>query len=775
MDPEIATASASSPITFRDGLGQRRQAAGAANQPLDVLILHEELSAAPAFEPSLRARVQTLAGFEHPAFARVRGVGRLTKGPARLVLASDHVTGVRLCELLRVAEQQLIPLEFDAALYLIRQLVPTIAALHQHAPGASHGALSPERIVITPDARVVIVEHVLGGALEGLRLSRERYWKDLRIATTPDDEVPQLDQRADVAQMGAIALALILGRQLGDDEYPGRIADIVEGVRAISPRGLEPLAASAHTWLCRALQLDAGHSFPSAIDALADEDIVPEVGQDRAREAFASFLGRYETAVAPCEDEAVASRATPFAAVAAKPALPARPAESTPKLEDTAAPEHVHVHVAAPESTWIPAPAPDPDDYPVPVPEPTYVPTASAARIDVAPPPVRPQIPATRAETTPPEASKRVNGAAHVDEALPAFMTGPRPTPESVEPKPHDRAHVVFENERRTPETLMPQPAGSRRRARVAVAATVLIALASGGTLIARRYFVPVATGTLAVTTNRPGLSVIVDGEARGATPLTIDLAAGSHVLEIHADGQVRSVPVTIAAGTQVAQFVELSAAAAVTGQLQIRTEPAGAAVVVDGVSRGVSPLTIDGLAPGTHMVTLGSGAGAVKEEVAIAAGATMSLVVPLAAPAGVPVSGWISIAAPVDVQVYEQQRLLGSSRSDRIMVAAGRHDLEIVNEALGYLATRTVQVTPGNLSAIQLDWPKGSLALNALPWAEVWVDGQRKGETPMGNVSVPIGPHEVIFRHPELGEQRHTVTVAMTGPARVSADMRKE
>jgi len=55
-----------------------------------------------------------------------------------------------------------------------------------------------------------------------------------------------------------------------------------------------------------------------------------------------------------------------------------------------------------------------------------------------------------------------------------------------------------------------------------------------------------------------------------------------------------------------------------------------------------------------------------------------------------------------------------------------------------------------------------------------VWVDGDRLGDTPIGNVSLPIGAHEVVFRHPELGEQRHMVTVTLNGPARLSVDMRK-
>jgi hypothetical protein len=125
-------------------------------------------------------------------------------------------------------------------------------------------------------------------------------------------------------------------------------------------------------------------------------------------------------------------------------------------------------------------------------------------------------------------------------------------------------------------------------------------------------------------------------------------------------------------------------------------------------------------------------------------------------------------------VQIYENQRLLGSSNSPQITVPAGRHELEIVNETLGYRVARTVQVTGGNTTVVRLEWPKGSLALNATPWADVWLNGERLGETPIGNVQVAIGAHRVVFRHPELGEQTHNITVTLNAPARVSADMRK-
>ena len=151
------------------------------------------------------------------------------------------------------------------------------------------------------------------------------------------------------------------------------------------------------------------------------------------------------------------------------------------------------------------------------------------------------------------------------------------------------------------------------------------------------------------------------------------------------------------------------------------------------------------------------------------------SLVVPLAVRETAPQSGWISVSSPVDVQLFENGRLLGSSLTDRIMVPSGTHQVEVVNETLGYRMTRSVQVTAGKVASLAVKLPMGSVAINAVPWAEVWMDGNRVGETPIGNLPATIGSHEIVFRNPELGEKLQVVTVTLTTPARLSVDMRKK
>jgi hypothetical protein len=134
-----------------------------------------------------------------------------------------------------------------------------------------------------------------------------------------------------------------------------------------------------------------------------------------------------------------------------------------------------------------------------------------------------------------------------------------------------------------------------------------------------------------------------------------------------------------------------------------------------------------------------------------------------------------LSVSTPFEVQLFEEGRLLGSSQTDRIMVTSGRHDLEIVNDALGYRSTQTLQVPAGKTATITVTVPTGVIALNAVPWAEVWIDGEKIGETPIGNLSIAIGAHDVVFRHPELGEQHHTAMVTLKNPTRLSVDLRKK
>jgi hypothetical protein len=164
------------------------------------------------------------------------------------------------------------------------------------------------------------------------------------------------------------------------------------------------------------------------------------------------------------------------------------------------------------------------------------------------------------------------------------------------------------------------------------------------------------------------------------------------------------------------------------------------------------------------------SGGTTYTRTVQIEAGTTASLVL---SGNGVASWGWVTVNTPVSVQVFEGERLIGTSDVERIMLPGGDHELEMVADVIGYRATRKVKVNAGQTATLAIDLPKAPVSINAIPWAEVLVDGTRLGETPLGNVSITPGPHDILFRHPQLGERRLKAMISLKDPNRLSMDMR--
>jgi hypothetical protein len=290
---------------------------------------------------------------------------------------------------------------------------------------------------------------------------------------------------------------------------------------------------------------------------------------------------------------------------------------------------------------------------------------------------------------------------------------------------------------------------------------------------------------TLRIETTTPGVDVLVSGRTVGRTPVSLTLAPGVYPVQLAGGGGKRDFNVTLAGGASVVRNVDMPASPATDaddtlGSLAIQTEPDRLPVLVDGVERGVSPLTLTGLKPGEHLVAVRASGTTLRRTVTVVARERTVLVVspseratPPTAAAGA--GGWLTVSAPLALTIREAGKVIGTTESDRLMLPAGDHALELVNEGLDFSAKRTVKIEAGKTAVVKVDAPNGLLNINAQPWAEVWVDGQRIGETPIGNLSRPVGQHEIVLRHPEFGERRETVMVTLKQPARLGVDMRKK
>jgi hypothetical protein len=207
------------------------------------------------------------------------------------------------------------------------------------------------------------------------------------------------------------------------------------------------------------------------------------------------------------------------------------------------------------------------------------------------------------------------------------------------------------------------------------------------------------------------------------------------------------------------------------TGQVEIASDPPGARITIDGARRGVTPLTLP-LPPGQHTVLVSDGTTNVSRTVNVAAGATSTVMAALA-PTGT-VAGWLTIAAPFELQVLEGGNLLGTTSTPKLMLTAGHHDLVLRNTTLGFESKMPVEIQTGKTLMSPVTVPNGSLSVNALPWATVLLDGKEIGTTPIANLDVPLGTHDLTFRHPQLGERKQSIVVTAKAPVRVVQDLRK-
>jgi hypothetical protein len=196
----------------------------------------------------------------------------------------------------------------------------------------------------------------------------------------------------------------------------------------------------------------------------------------------------------------------------------------------------------------------------------------------------------------------------------------------------------------------------------------------------------------------------------------------------------------------------------------------AGATVIVDGQPRGVAPVKIAGLAPGRHQVRLVTNGTAATQDVTIAAGSSTSVLFPTAISAR---SGWVDLRVPFPVQLFEGNRRIGASGDGPIAMSAGTHALTLRNDDFGFRYDARVTVAGGGLAVVRPVIPEGLLQMNAVPWANVFVDGEPVGDTPTGQPRVAIGRPEVRLAHPQPGQRVQNVIVFADRPARVSADLR--
>lgn len=181
------------------------------------------------------------------------------------------------------------------------------------------------------------------------------------------------------------------------------------------------------------------------------------------------------------------------------------------------------------------------------------------------------------------------------------------------------------------------------------------------------------AWAEVTVSSEPAGAKLFVDGEERGVTPLTTQIVAGNHPVELRMAGfKSWTTDVRVKANEPLSLGpVRLGLP---DGNLALRSEPSGASVSVGGVYRGQTPLALELRPDIPHNVVLTlPGYEASTREISMTAGENRTLSVPLSG-----VFGELTVAVqPADAQVFVDGKPVGAA-SQKLRLVATTHDIEI-------------------------------------------------------------------------------------------------
>jgi len=218
--------------------------------------------------------------------------------------------------------------------------------------------------------------------------------------------------------------------------------------------------------------------------------------------------------------------------------------------------------------------------------------------------------------------------------------------------------------------------------------------------------------GALSVSSTPAGARVFLDGTLEGTSPVTREVTPGLHSVRIVHAGYVEFLTeTTVADGKTTTVGAVLIPVSSTTGAVEITSSPAGAAVLVDGVIFGPTPITVNANA-GTHAVRLTlAGYQEYLATVSVTAGETL------------PVSATL---APLPAKTTPTT------------------------------ISRTPSTTgPASAGGI------GSLVFTSLPeGAKVYLDGTSVGFTPATVRTVTAGEHQVLFTLAGYRDSSYSVTV---------------
>ncbi len=252
----------------------------------------------------------------------------------------------------------------------------------------------------------------------------------------------------------------------------------------------------------------------------------------------------------------------------------------------------------------------------------------------------------------------------------------------------------------------------------------------------------PQGKGSISVDSNPEVAEVYINGVAKGHTPVTIEgLPASTYTVELRKEGYERTFnTVNLLDGQQEKLQVQLNQ---VTGLLLVESNPPGADVIIDGISKGNTPLLVTDLPLGEYKLEF-------KSEMQLPR--TMSAKLADRTPVRV-FAELISNTAqltvnsePAGAEVRIDGVLAGKTPCVLEEVQAGESEVKVSKRGYTpYQIRMEFQATkPYKLNATLEALPSGLTVISSPEGARITIDNQPAGTAPLTMSNLKEGPHEI-------------------------------
>ena len=267
------------------------------------------------------------------------------------------------------------------------------------------------------------------------------------------------------------------------------------------------------------------------------------------------------------------------------------------------------------------------------------------------------------------------------------------------------------------------------------------------------------------------GAEVLVDGVSIGKTPLVdAEITPGMHQLELSAErylAAARELDVA-GGGERQALAVTLTPDWAI---VSLNTAPAGATVLVDGAEAGVTPAALE-IMSGEHDIEVRlAGYNAWTSKVLVEADKPQQL----ADVALTQADGRVEVASnPSEASVSVDGEFRGRTPL-AIRLSPGRTHRVAFSKPGYESATRDLSVAADSGRKLQIDLTPqyGEIEVTSTPPAEVFVDGERRGSTPVTLALTSIS-HAIEVRQTGFAVERSELTPRPGYPQKLAVTLTK-